>query len=536
MRFLTAFRILTVSLLLGQSAIAESTPPNIIIFLADDMGAGDTSAYQDWAGNSDQQQLHTPAMEELARRGIRFTSAHSPHSRCTTTRYALLTGRYCWRTPVKHWVLFGNHGDPLITRQRITLPEFLQSAGYVTGMVGKWHLGLTYRQADGTEAQGFDDADLRQPLADSPIDHGFDFFYGISRSHPTSGPGGLKRINTPQQTTGPGWINGRQVVGATAEGKKLVAGSYNYWEVGNVIDREAHTFLAQAVTGNKPFFLYFASPANHSPYTPSKEIGGIPVAGGSRYKNGMPTASNRQDFVYQNDVHVSRLLHYLKTTSDPRRPRHPLIDNTLFIFTSDNGAEKNNKQFTGPLRSNKGSTYEGGHRVPFIASWPAGKVGDGDDTTLGKTQTTLLGLNDLYATLAEVLKKALPPVTGAARGAEDSISQLSALKGDPMFRRSAALFPNDHQQASKKLSDERAWVAVRSNTTPLAGQWKLFLDHRYAFEQEIHPQELYNLTNDPLEQKNLIHDPQAKVALDYLIAQARRAAGDDGFTRTIKPE
>ena len=106
--------------------------------------------------------------------------------------------------------------------------------------------------------------------------------------------------------------------------------------------------------------------------------------------------------MYQNDVHVSRLLHYLKTTSDPRRPRHPLIDNTLFIFTSDNGAEKNNKQFTGPLRSNKGSTYEGGHRVPFIASWPAGKVGDGDDTTLGKTQTTLLGLNDLYATLAEV--------------------------------------------------------------------------------------------------------------------------------------
>jgi hypothetical protein len=68
------------------------------------------------------------------------------------------------------------------------------------------------------------------------------------------------------------------------------------------------------------------------------------------------------------------------------------------------------------------------------------------------------------------------------------------------------------------------------------GQWKLFLDHRFAFEQEVHPQELYNLTNDPLEQKNLIHDPQAKVALDYLIAQARRAAGDDGFTRTIKPE
>ena len=536
MRLLNVIYVLVLSVFIFQPVQAESTPPNIIIFLTDDMGAGDTSAYQDWSGNSDQQQLHTPAMEELARRGIRFTSAHSPHSRCTTTRYALLTGRYCWRTSVKHWVLFGNHGDPLINRQRITLPEFLQDAGYVTGMVGKWHLGLTYRRSDGSLAQGFNDADLRQPLADTPIDHGFDFFYGMSRSHPTSGPGGLKRINTPQQTTGPGWIKGRQVVGATAEGKKLVPGSYHYWEVGNVIDREAHAFLDRTVAGDKPFFLYFASPANHSPYTPSKEISGIPVAGASRYLNGTPTESDRQDFVYQNDVHVSRLLHYLKTTPDPRRPDHLLIDNTLFIFTSDNGAEQNNKQFTGPVRSNKGSTYEGGHRIPFIASWPAGRVGDGDDTTPGKTQSTLFGLNDLYATLAEILRKPLPPVTGFGRGAEDSIGQLSALQGDATFQRSAALFPNDHQQASKKLSSERAWVAVRSNTTPLIGKWKLFLDHRYAFQQEVHPQELYNLAVDPLERKNLLLDPAAKPALDYLITQAKQAAGDDGFTRTVKSE
>ncbi|MEC7566402.1 MAG: sulfatase-like hydrolase/transferase [Planctomycetota bacterium] len=536
MRFFCALQILTVGLLLTQSTLADSPAPNVIIFLADDMGAGDTSAYQDWAGNSNQQQLHTPAMEELARRGIRFTSAHAPHSRCTTTRYALLTGRYCWRTSVKHWVLFGNHGDPLIDPQRMTLPEFLQDAGYLTGMVGKWHLGLTYRRTDGSPAKGFDDADLRQPLANTPIDHGFDFFYGISRSHGTSGPGGLKRINTPQQSTGPGWIQGREVVGATDEGKKLVAGSYNYGEVGNVMDRQAHAFLARAVTQDKPFFLYFASPANHGPYTPSKEISGIPVAGASRYKDGTPTENNRQDFVYQNDVHISRLLQYLKRTPDPRRPDHRLIDNTLFVFASDNGAEKNNKQFTGPVRSNKGSTYEGGHRIPFIASWPAGSVGDGDDTTPGKTQSTLLGLNDLYATLAEILAKPLPPVTGIGRGAEDSISQLSALKGNTAFRRTAALFPNDHQEASKKLSDERAWVAVRSNTTPLAGQWKLFLDHRYAFQQEVHPQELYNLAVDPMEQQNLLEDPEARPALDYLIAQATQAAGDDGFTRTVKPD
>jgi arylsulfatase A-like enzyme len=163
-------------------------------------------------------------------------------------------------------------------------------------------------------------------------------------------------------------------------------------------------------------------------------------------------------------------------------------------------------------------------------------VGDGDHSKPGKTQSTLLGLNDLYATVAEVLEKPLPPVTGVGRGAEDSISQLSALKGNATFRRSAALFPNDHQEASKRLSDERAWVAVCSNTTPLAGQWKLFLDHRYAFKQEIHPQELYNLAVDPREQKNLLQDPQAKPALDYLIAQAKLASGDDGFTRNVKSD
>ena len=79
-------------------------------------------------------------------------------------------------------------------------------------------------------------------------------------------------------------------------------------------------------------------------------------------------------------------------------------------------------------------------------------------------------------------------------------------------------------------------MAVRSNTTPLIGKWKLFLDHRYAFQQEVHPQELYNLAVDPLERKNLLLDLAAKPALDYLIAQAKQAAGDDGFTRTVKSE
>ena len=117
---------------------AEPQPrPNVIIVMADDMGLGDTSAYQDFTGNTNAQQHHTPAMERLARTGIRFTDAHTPGSRCTPTRYSLLTGRYPWRSRLKWWVLFGAQGDPLIEPDRITLPASLQSAGYRTGIVGK---------------------------------------------------------------------------------------------------------------------------------------------------------------------------------------------------------------------------------------------------------------------------------------------------------------------------------------------------------------------------------------------------------------
>jgi arylsulfatase A-like enzyme len=513
----------------GPAAISRAAqPPNIVIVLADDMGMGDTSVYQDWSGNPAAEQLHTPALERLARMGVRCTDAHAPHSRCTTSRYALLTGRYCWRTRLKHWVLFGVQCDPLIDGPRVTLPEFLQAAGYRTGMVGKWHLGLKYRNADGGVADGWDDADLTQPLADCPLDHGFDFFHGVSRSHGTSGPNGQRR-NAADQAIGPGWLRGRQVIGAAGNGK-LLDGSYRYDEIGETLDREAFAFLASAVPSRQPFFLYFASPANHTPYTPSKQVDELPVAGASRFVDGTLTGSRRLDFVYQNDVHVARLLDYLERTEDPRRPGHRLLENTLFLFSSDNGADVPDKLATGPLRSHKASLYEGGHRVPLVAAWPLGGIGDGDPTTPGATCSGLLGLNDLYATFAEILQVPLPPPTGPRRGAEDSFSRWAMLRGETAAER-PPLFPNDHQEASRELSDQRAWVAVRSNAAPIPGQWKLLLDHRYAYDGEIHPQELYDLAEDPQESQNRIDDPTAQPTLDFLIQKAREAAGDDGFTR-----
>ncbi|MEM7147369.1 MAG: arylsulfatase, partial [Verrucomicrobiota bacterium] len=462
--------LIGLTILLSNSGNA-TPPPNIIVFLADDMGMGDTSAYQSWSGNPDDAQLHTPALEKLAAEGVRFTDAHSPSSRCTPSRYALLTGRYCWRTHLKSWVLFGVQGDPLIERERVILPEFLRDSGYATGMVGKWHLGLTYRDSNGEPADGWKDADLTKPIFDGPLDHGFDLFHGFSRSHGTSGPNkAAKRgkANTPDQSSGPGWIHGREITGATGNGKQL-DGSYVLEEIGGVLDAQSRKFINSANAAQKPFFLYFASHINHTPYTPDKAIGDRPVIGASRNKDGSPTNSVRLDFIYENDVLVGRLREYLATTDDPRRPGKKLSENTLFIFSSDNGAEKKSKQFTGPLRSNKGSTYEGGHRVPFLASWPAGGVAGGKDCD------RLLGLNDLFATAADILEKPLPALKGAGRGAEDSVSQLAAMQGKPYAPR-VPIIPNDHSEGAKNHK-ERAWVAIRSNAAPQPGKWKLFLDH-----------------------------------------------------------
>ena len=188
------------------------------------------------------------------------------------------------------------------------------------------------------------------------------------------------------------------------------------------------------------FFVYFASPSNHSPYTPSDALGEDPVVGASTFKSGKSTNSERLDFVYQNDVHISRLLDFLDRTPDPRRPGHMLRDNTLFVFSSDNGAERSSKVCTGPLRSHKGSVYEGGHRVPFLACWPHGGVGDGQLETPARDCARLCTLNDMFATVAEAIGKPLPPLQGHSYGAEDSISQLAAMKGVPTDPR-AAIFP-----------------------------------------------------------------------------------------------
>ena len=450
---------------------ADVTRPNIVLIMADDMGMGDTSAYQDFTGNADDVQLHTPQMQRLAQMGIRFTDAHTPASRCSLTRYGLMTGRYSWRNRMKHWVLFGAQGDPMIEADRPTIATLLKSAGYHTAMFGKWHVGLRYRRADGKPAAGFQDADFTMPMHTTPLDHGFGSTWFTSRSHATSGPdlnakpNKRKIANGPDNNRGPGHINGRTIVGATGNGRELVSEGDNAYvlsELGRTHSDHSMQFMKSCVFNRdlhlQPFFLYYPLNANHSPYTVAESIDGIAVAGEARTKSGKPMDA-RHDFIYENDVALGRILDWLQNTDDPRNKGAKLIQNTLVIFTSDNGAEIKSKVATGPFRSNKGSVYEGGHRVPFIAAWPEGRI------PAASTSDEPISLTDMFATFASITLSDLPNYEAAEKGAEDSFDVSSALRGESLVDRPPMFF-NDHNEA-----DDHAVVAIRADS-PKVGQTK----------------------------------------------------------------
>lgn len=522
------------TVILGLAGISCADPaaehPNIVLMMADDMGMGDTSAYQDFTGNADEVQLHTPHMERLANMGVRFTDAHTPSSRCSPTRYSLLTGRYAWRNRLKHWVLYGAQGDPMIEPDRPTIASMLRDHGYVTAMYGKWHVGLRYRRVDGSPAAGWEDADLTKPLHTSPLDHGFDHARFTSRSHGTSGP------NAPEESSGrgPGHVHGRTVVAATGDGKRLAidgSDAYVLHRLGSRHSDNAMQFLSshvqEATTRSRPFLLYYPANANHGPYTPDETIGGVAVAGAARTKSGQPMDA-RHDYIFENDVALGRILDWLEQTADPRRPGSRLIETTLVIFTSDNGAEKDSNIATGPFRSNKGSAYEGGHRVPFIVSWPEGGVGDGDSTDPGESNPTPISLTDMYATFAEIIGAELPDVRAGEKGGEDSFSVLSAFRGSTLEERPPLIF-NDHKEAQP----DPAAAAIRIDSprvdgAVVPGQWKLFFDASLLRAGEANAYELFNLAEDPREQSNLISAPGLQPLVEQMTESAalhRNAGG-----------
>jgi arylsulfatase A-like enzyme len=403
----------------GGSAPA-GRKPNIIFILADDIGYGDLACY----GAT---RVKTPHCDRLAREGIRFTDAHAPAAVCTPTRYAFMTGQYAWRHPAGAGILSGEAPlaiDPAMT----TTPSILKKAGYTTGVVGKWHMGL-----------GAGDLDYNKEIRPGPLEVGFDYAFifpatgdrvpcvyvenrrvvGLDPNDPirTSYKGKIGDEPTgkenpdllkmkPSHGHDATIVNGISRIGWMSGGK---AARWNDETLADTFAGKAVSFIERSK--DQPFFLYFATQDIHVPRVPSPA------------RKGKSGCGTRGDVIQQFDDAVGAVLDALD--------RLKLTDNTLVIISSDNGGvmddgyadgaidDANGHLCNGPLRGFKGSLWEGGTREPFIARWP-GRI------KAGATSDEVICLVDMLATFAAVAGQPLPADAGP-----DSFNVLPAIVCEP---------------------------------------------------------------------------------------------------------
>ncbi len=469
-----------------MSLRGEEELPNILFILADDLGYGDVGCY------NPESKIPTPHLDRLASQGIRFTDAHSPSTVCTPTRYSVLTGRMAFRTGMRG-VFTGAGGPCMIEEGRLTLGGMLQGRGYESALFGKWHVGMTFfdKQGKAINKNGLEAVrriDYSRAIPDAPIHRGFDHFFG-SVCCPTTDwlYAFIDGDRIPVPPTG---IIDRGPLPKHAYSRDnrpgMIAPGYSMEEIDLQFLEKSLDFLdAHAKKKQrKPFFLFHSTQAAHLPSFPADAFKGKTKAG------------PHGDFIFQLDHVVGELLKALE--------RHKFADNTLVIFTSDNGPEvptvlamRHDHKHDGarPWRGVKRDQWEGGHRVPFIARWPGRiKANSSSDQTLC--------LTDLMATCA-----ALTGAKIAAKDAEDSVNMLPALlgedKGKPIRRYTL------HQTISLALAIRRGpWKYLDhkgsggGNNYNHAGTWGM---KQYALAEKAPdaPGQLYNLQSDPGETTNL---------------------------------
>lgn len=501
-----------VSLALASSRIDlhAADSPNIVLILADDLGYGDVRCY------NDQAKVGTPHLDRLAREGMRFTDAHSPCTVCTPTRYGLMTGQMPFRVPGGGTIFTGVGGPSLIARDRLTLPKMLRDHGYTTACVGKWHIGLTFFDRDdqpvrGNGVEAVRQVDFRRRIEGGPVDHGFDSFFGTACCPTTDWLYAfIENDRVPVPPEGPldrSKLPTHPYANDCRPG--LIAPNFSLEDVDLVFLEKSRAFLEQHVrqSPDKPFFLFHSMQAVHLPSFAAKPFQGKSQAG------------PHGDFLLELDHIVGELLATLDKLG--------VADNTLVLFTSDNGPEVTSvvhmradhaHDGARPWRGVKRDNWEGGHRVPFIIRWP-GRV------PASTNNSQLTSLTDLMATLAAIVdaRQELPD-----NCAEDSFNMLPAWldeKHPPI--RSYLL--------TQAFSGQRT-LAIRR------GGWK-YIAHagsggnRYESDPTLKPfilpdaapdapGQLYDLLTDPEETTNLyFQNPDLvqtlKTLLDYSITSGR---------------
>ncbi|MEP3480914.1 MAG: arylsulfatase [Fuerstiella sp.] len=453
-----------------------STRPNIVVILADDMGYGDVQAL------NSSSKIPTPNLNQLAKSGLSFTDAHSPSAVCTPTRYGLLTGRYCWRSRLKKGVL-GGYSEPLLEPSQATIPSMLKKHGYQTSCVGKWHLGmkLPYKpdaKADESWA-GDPGIHFEGTITDSPIHHGFDRYFGVCAS-----------LDMPPYV----YIRNDRFASVPTLQQPAVKFPHFVREgprsadfvIEDCLDKltgEAIAEIRRMDQQAEPWFLYMPLTGPHKPTQPHQRFRG---------KTGL---NEYGDFVHQVDWTVGQVLNAVK------QGKHS--DNTLVIFTSDNGSymRKLSDDQTGHVedpqvqgylqqdhqanlhwRGTKADVWEAGHRVPFFVSWPSQIEAAG-------SRSSTITHTDIYATLADAASasESLSP-----NEAEDSLSIV------PMFSDAGATrsVPVINHSAS-------GMFALRS------GPWKLVAGNGSGGREQPRgkpfekPFQLFHLEDDPSEVRDV---------------------------------
>jgi len=488
------------------------TPPNIVFVLADDLGIGDVNCY-----GKDRCQIETPGFDRLAAEGMRFTDAHTAASVCVPARMAIMTGRYPWRfsppRPSGPWGFL----NPRLKTDRFTLGDLLQSAGYRTACIGKWHLGTLMPTLDGKN-QGSDNVDYSKPLTIGPQQYGFHESFILPGSLDMY-PYAFARNNVWQGeiTAQKGWSAFNRV-GPAAEDFEDV-------KVLNTFSTEAESFIAQQAEpgrDGKPFFLYLALTAPHTPVSPRPEF------------EGKSRLGIYGDFVMETDDCLVRVLDALD--------RQGLSENTIVIASSDHGAglyagrrrkatpnqlrelEEDGHYSSGIYRGYKFSIYEGGLRVPFVVRWPA-------VVEAGSECDSLVAQQDLMRTFADICGISL-----ADDQAPDSVSFLPQLKSRPESSRKSMILRST-QRFAIRFGDWKLALCPGSgcpgrfgNKPEAAVAWK---QAREAFGRPAERSDLkgapfvqlFNIARDPGESDNLAAEHPDRVRTMIGILKQQIAAG-----------
>ena len=488
----------------GKSLKAQAKKkPNILVILTDDIGWGDLRCY------NPQGEIATPNVDRLAREGMMFTHAHTPAALCAPTRYSMLTGNYPWRgrSPGGTWGF--NVPSQMLPGQQ-TVATMLRTAGYRTSMYGK----------AGTGGFWADSPDTKNSNSLAPIEWGFDYSYLIPRGH--------------QATPYAFYENG---VRDNVE-----------WDTSKVGERlltHAIGFLDDVKKSGKPFYMHFCTDGAHSPYVPAPTLAGEPLKGVSKM-------TEHTDMVHETDILTGKLMEALE--------KRGLLDNTLIVYTSDNGGLPFERQFghdaVAGLRGRKGFLPEGGHRVPFLVRWPgkvpAGAVRDQVVSTFDIVPTAL-ELAGVQIPAGQCLDAVslVPVLTGASDDSHPVRSSLlvqsspgrdfdddGGIKGGPLTgkeqeRASRSLHGREEgedgriEKSAKQKTKKQGSPSDGMGHAVYAGDWKLMIN---IADQ---PAALYDLKNDLTEGNNLINSqPERVKTMDAIYREIRASKASAAITRS----